>query len=334
MAGTKAYIMINGKLVEETCTESPATCTRHRAWHNAQRDLRGVREEYVKAFFDTSDLPEKEKAAKADFQEPNRKRIGLAFQGEAYTKHKELAQALADKLTDEEKESVLFYSNNGYKDIMNYIYGRPRRVISIQAFADGSQKENLAGGNDVTDEEWNAKMERHVQNVNKAIGLAGEQAEPEILYRAMVLNDDNYVQLERNQMHIDEEAMEEFIPKYFKVGEVFHRKAVTSTSSDPTSAVTFFLNHGSDRNGSGVIIEYKTRRGARLSKEAGTSRVIHEEFEVLLPPRQEFRVVAVHKNVKYSIDARKRFQDRGMKKDRFGKVVAPKVTLIQVEEID
>lgn len=333
MAGTKAYIMINGKLVEETCTDSPYTCTRHRAWHNAQRDLRGVRDEYVKAFFDTSDLPEKEKAAKSDFQEPNRKRIGLAFMGEAYNEHKELAQKLADKITEEERKSVLFYTNHGYKDIMNYIYGRPRRVVSIQGFADGTQKENLAGGNDVSDEEWNAQLEKHIQNVNKVIGLAGEKAEPEILYRAMVLHDDSK-QIRTGINPTDEEQMEEFIARNFKVGEVFHRKAVTSVSADPTAAVSFFLNNGSSANGSGVIIEYKTRSGARLSRDAGTSAVIHDEFEVLLPPRKEFRVVAIHKNVKYSIDARKRFQDRGMKKDRFGKVVAPKITLIQVEEID
>lgn len=326
--------MLNGKLVEETCTDSPSTCTRHRAWHNAQTNLRGVREEYVKSFFDTSELQGKESLAKSDFQDPTRKRIGLIFRGEADLNHRERADALSSKLTKEEIASIKFYTGNGYKDVMNHLYGRGRRVISIMHLADGTTVNNMAGGKDITDEQWEAQMEQHIENVNKAIGLAGELAEPEILYRAMVLHDENG-QLGRDQYEaFDEDKMEEFITKNFKVGEVFHRKAVTSASADPAAAVTFFLNNGSKTNGTGVIIEYKTRRGARLSRDSGTSNVIHEEFEVLLPPRQEFRVVSITKKVKYSIDARKRFQDRGMKTDRFGKIVAPNITVIQVEEID
>lgn len=328
----KAYIIINGKLVEEWCSESPSTCSRHRAWHQARNQMRYVNEESFKDFFDTTALPEKEAKHKKDFQPPKSRRIGIIFHGEAYKKHKALAQELADKLTANEKESLLFYTNTGHQDIINHIYGKPRRIISTMLLQDGSQKHNFAGGNDLTDEQWSEVLQSHINNLNNVIAKAGAQPEPEILYRAITMHEANG--LFKHDDMSDEEFKEKFLSQNFKEGSEFYRKNITSVSADPAAVLSFFIKKEDKNDGSAVIIEYKTKKGARLSKEAGTTRMIHDEHEVLLPAYQKFRVVAVHKDIKYTVDARKRFFDRGMSADRFGKIVAPKVTLVQVEEVD
>jgi hypothetical protein len=328
----KAYIIINGQLVEEWCSDSPLTCSRHRAWHQAKIKMRFVNDESVKDFFDTTSLPEKEATHKKDFQPPKSRRVGIIFNGDTYKKHKELAQELADKLTPQEKESLMFYTNTGHQDIINHIYGKPRRIISTTSFPDGTEKHNLAGGNELSDDEWSETLQNHINNVNSVIIKAGEQDEPEVLYRAITVHEANG--LFKNQDMSDEDFKEKFLSQNFSEGSEFYRKNITSVSSDPAAVLSFFLKKEAKSNGSAVIVEYKTKKGARLSKEAQTTRMIHDEYEVLLPAYQKFRVVAVYKDIKYTVDARKRFQDRGMSTDGFGKIVAPKVTLVQVEEID
>jgi hypothetical protein len=328
--GQKVYIVLNGKLVEETCTENPYTCKRHASYHRKRIQFGGMREEYVKKFFDTSDLPEKEHIAKTDFQPPNYKRIGLKFRGEYYNKHEEAAVKLAAKLTDEEKESILYYTGAGYIDILNHVYGRPRRVTARENHADGTEK-ILYVGEGMSDEEWEKEMETHIDNMNKAIGLAGEQQEPEILYRAILAHNEDG-KFDRWANPAEEIAYDKFVENNFKIGETFYRKTITSTSADPAAAVSFFLKPEQRQNGQAVIIEYLTAKGARLSRDAGTSKMIHREHEVILPPYQKFKVVAVHKNVKYTVDARERFKDRGIHPDKFGNIVAPNVTVVQVIE--
>lgn len=330
--GQKVYIMLNGKLVEETCMENPYTCKRHASFHRKRREFGGMREEYVKKFFDTTELPEKEHKSKTSFQPPNYRRIGLKFMGEYYMKHEEEAIKLADKLSEDEKESILYYTGSGYLDVLNHIYGRPRRTISVEKLADGTEIKKLAGDG-MSDEEWGTLMQTHIDNMNKAIGLAGEQEEPEILYRAVLAHNDKG-KFDRWANPASEETYEEFVDSNFKIGETFYRKTITSTSADPAAAVSFFLKPEQRKNGQAVIIEYLTNKGARLSRDAGTSKMIHREHEVILPPYQKFKVVSVHKNVKYTVDARERFQDRGIRKDKFGNIVAPNVTIVQVVEVD
>ena len=327
--GQKVYIMLNGKLVEETCLENPYTCKRHTDFHRKRRQFGGMREEYVKQFFDTSSLPEKEKKAKTGFQPPNHKRIALKFMGEYYMKHEEASMKLAEKLSDKEKESILYYTGAGYIDVLNHVYGLPRRIVS---HGPANEPNIVKVGAEYSDEEWSEIMEQHIYNVNKAIGLAGEQEE-ETLYRAVIAHNG------KGKFHPhanpgDPEQYENFVDNNFTVGQTFYRKTITSTSADPAAAVSFFLNEEQRKNGQAVIIEYLTKQGARLSRKAGTSKMIHNEHEVILPPYQKFEVVAIHKNVKYTVDARERFQDRGIKKDKFGNIVAPNVTIVQVKEVD
>ena len=330
--GQKVYIVLNGKLVEEICTENPYTCKRHASFHRKRREFSGMREEYVKKFFDTSMLQELERKSKTAFQPPNYKRIGLKFMGEYYMKHEEAAKKLADKLSEEEKESILYYTGSGYLDVLNHVYGRPRRVIYVEKIADGTEKRKIVG-EDMTDEEWSEEMQKHVDNMNKAIGLAGEQEKPEILYRA-ILAHNNKGKFDRWANPAEEQDYTNFIDSNFKVGQTFCRKTITSTSADPAAAVSFFLKPEQRKNGQAIIIEYLTDKGARLSRDAGTSKMIHREHEVILPPYQKFKVVAVHKNVKYTVDARERFQDRGIRTDKFGNIVAPDITIVQVAEVD
>jgi len=332
MAGEKVYMMVNGKLVEETCTESPATCRRHGLYHSRRRQLRGVREEYVKKFFDTSLLPERERKAKTEFQPPHHKRIGLRFGGEYHNHHEEEAVKLAGKLSDDEKESILYYTGAGYIDVLNHIYGRPRRIIENSTSADGTWRVKKIG-DEYSDEEWANIMQHHIDNMNKAIGLAGEQSEPEILYRVVQAHDEKG-KFDRYANPAGENAVEDFVDNNFKEGETFYRKTVTSTSADPAAIVSFFVKPENRNSGNVVIVEYKSRRGARLSKDAGTSKMIHREYEVILPPYQKFKVAKVYKNVDYKVDTRERIYDRGVHPDKFGNITMKNVTVVQVEETD
>lgn len=328
----KVYMVVKGKLVEEICTESPYTCKRHGSYHLARRSLGNIREEYVKNFFDTTVLPERERESKTAFQPPRYRRIGLIWRGEYFQKHADEALKVAQKLNDEERESVLYYTGVGHVDVLNHVYGRPRRIVERGKLADGTEKIKHVG-DEHPDEEWAKIMQKHVDNVNKIIGLAGEQRQPEILYRAVVAHN-RKGKFDRYANPAGGEDVEDFINSNFKAGGTFYRKTITSTSADPAAAVSFFMNEENRKDGHGVIIEYLTRQGARLSREAGTSTTIHNEHEVILPPYQKFKVVSVYKNVKYTIDARERFKDRGIKVNRFGNIVAPNITIVQVEEVD
>lgn len=330
MSGKKAYIIINGKLVEEICNESnPYNCKRHAAYHRLQRDMRFSSDDTVKEIFDTTGYPEKTQKAKTELMPPNYKRYSIGIRSEYYDQHIEMAEELASKLDEDEIASVRYYTGSGYKDVMNYIYGRPRRIVSRIGMPDGTFKEKLVN-EELSDEEHNLYMEKVVSHMNKATGLSRELEEPQVVYRAMVAHDEK-MQIRQG---MTEEAMDEFINKNFQVGDTFYRKAVTSTTADPAVAVSFFLNNGSDKMGNGVMIEYLTRKGARISKHAKTSSHIADEMEVLLPPETKFRVKAIHKDIKYTIDARINGYQRGIRPNKYGKIVAPKITLIQVEEID
>jgi hypothetical protein len=173
-------------------------------------------------------------------------------------------------------------------------------------------------------------MKKVVDDLNKVTGLARELETPQIVYRAMVVHDDE----KQIRSAIDEEEVKKFIDKNFKVGDVFYRKAITSTSEDPAVSTEFFLTNGNKSSGSGVIIEYKTRKGARISRNHGTGGTIASELEVLIPAETKFRVVSINHNVKYTIDARENGLQRGITPNRWGKIVSPKITLIQVEDID
>lgn len=330
MSGKKAYIIINGKVVEEICNESnPYNCKRHAAYHRLQASMRFSSEETIKEIFDTTGYDEKIKKAKTELMPPNYRRYSVGFNSEYYIQHKELAEELADKLTEDEKASVRYYTGSGYKDVMNYIYGRPRRIKSRIMYPDGSFKDNLVN-EEMTDEEHNQYMEKIINDMNKAIGLSREVSEPQVVYRALVAHDENM----QIRSGLSEEDMDSFITKNFQIGDTFYRKAVTSTTADPAVAVSFFLKEGSDRIGNGVIIEYLTKQGARISKESKTSSHIADEMEILLPPEAKFKVVNIHKDVKYTIDARIKGIQRGINPNKYGKIIAPKITLIQVQEID
>lgn len=330
MSGKKAYIIINGKLVEEICTESNSyNCKRHAAYHRLQGSMRFSNEETIKEIFDTTGYEEKIKKAKTELMPHNYRRYSVGIRSEYYTEHKELAEELANKLTEDEIDSVRYYTGSGYKDVMNYIYGRPRRITSRVGYPDGTFKDNLVNP-DMSDEEHNKYIEKVINDMNKAIGLSRELAEPQVVYRAMVAHND----VRQIREGLSSEEMDEFITKNFQIGDTFYRKAVTSTTADPAVAVSFFLNEGSDRKGNGIIIEYLTKQGARLSKESKTSSHIADEMEIILPPETKFRVVNIQKDIKYTIDARINGLQRGVRPNKYGKIVAPKVTLIQVEEVE
>ena len=330
MSGKKAYIIINGKLVEETCTESNSyDCKRHAAYHRLQGEFRFAGEDTIKEIFDTTEYPEKSHKAKTELMPPNYRRYSLGFGTDYYNQHKELAEQLASKLTEDEIASVRHYTGSGYKDVMNRIYGRPRRVISRALQPDGTFIENMVNP-EMTDDEHNTYIDKVIEDMNKATGLSRELEEPQVIYRAMVAHDDS-LQIRNG---IDSEAMDEFVNKNFQVGDTFYRKAVTSASADPAVAVSFFLNNGADKMGNGVIIEYLTKKGARISKHVKTSSHLADEMEVILPPETKFKVEAIHRNVKYTIDARVNAHQRGIKPNKYGKIVAPKITLIQVVEIE
>lgn len=330
MSGKKAYIIINGKLVEEVCTESnPYDCKRHAAYHRLQGSMRFASNDTVKEIFDTTGYEDKIVKAKTELMPANYKRYSIGLNTEYYNEHKDLAEELADKLTEEEKASVRYYTGSGYKDVMNYIYGRPRRVKSRVGYPDGTFVDNLVNP-EMSDDEHNAYISKVIEDMNKATGLARELEQPQVVYRAMVAHDER-MQI-RNQL--DEETMDEFVNKNFQVGDTFYRKAVTSATADPAVAVSFFLTNGADKMGNGVIIEYLTKKGARLSKHSQTSSHIADEMEVILPPETKFKVEAIHRNIKYTIDARINGYQRGIKPNGYGKIVAPKITLIQVVEID
>lgn len=332
MKGEKVYIVLKGKLVEETCTENPLTCQRHKGYHSERRRLGRIGEQYVKQYFDTTLLPEREKQAKTTHQPPHHKRIGIRRDGQYHENHEQQAQTLADKLTEEEKESINYYTGAGYKDILNHIYGYPRRIIERHATSDGTiitkkVEENL------TDEQWGEKMEKHIHNMNKAIGLAGEQKQPEMLYRIITAHNEKG----KYDQHVNPNSAEnydEFIDKNFTVGETFYRKTITSTTADPAAALSFFTKKEQQQNGQTIIIEYLTKQGARLSRKAGTSQMIHNEYEVILPPYQKYEIVAVHKNAKYTVDARERHWDRGLKTNKYGNITAPNITIVQVKETE
>lgn len=330
MSGKKAYIMINGKLVEEVCTESnPYNCKRHAAYHRLQSSMRFASDETVKEIFDTTGYESKLEKAKTELMPHNYKRYSIGFNTEYYKEHKSLAEELSDKLTDDEKASVRYYTGSGYKDVMNHIYGRPRRITSRIGYPDGSFKETLVNA-EMTDEEHNQYMEKIINDMNKAIGLSRELESPQVVYRAMVAHDSK----QQIRQELPDEEMDNFIDNNFQVGDTFYRKAVTSTTADPAVAVSFFLNNGADKMGNGVIIEYLTKQGARISKESKTSSHIADEMEILLPPETKFKVVNIHKNVKYTIDARIKGIQRGINPNKYGKIIAPKITLIQVIEVD
>lgn len=330
MSGKKAYIIINGKLVEEICTETSSyNCKRHAAYHRLQSEMRFSSEDVVKEIFDTTAYPQSINKSKKELMPHNYRRHSIGFNTEYYNQHLELAEDLASKLSEDEIASIRYYTGSGYKDVMNYIYGRPRRIVSRVGMPDGTFKDNLVNA-DMTDEEHDAYMEKVVQHVNKATGLCKELEEPQVVYRAMVAHNDT-MQI-REQMQ--DEHMDEFVNKNFQIGETFYRKAVTSASSDPAVAVSFFLNEGATSKGNGIIIEYLTTKGARLSKHAKTSSHLADEMEVLLPPETKFKVKAIHRNIKYTIDARINGLQRGIRPNKYGKIVAPKITLIQVEEVD
>ena len=330
MSGKKAYIILNGKLVEEICTESnPYNCKRHAAYHRLDSSMRFASHETVKEIFDTTGYEDKLEKAKTELMPPNYKRYSIGFNTEYYKEHKTLAEELAEKLTEDEKASVRYYTGSGYKDVMNYIYGRPRRATSRIGYPDGTFKENIVNEN-MTDEEHNQYMEKIINDMNKAIGLSRELESPQIVYRAMVAHDDKM----QIRQQIESEEMDSFIDSNFQVGDTFYRKAVTSATTDPAVAVSFFLTNGADKMGNGVIIEYLTKQGARISKESGTSSHIADEMEVLLPPETKFKVVNIHRDIKYTIDARIKGIQRGINPNKYGKIVAPKITLIQVVEIE
>lgn len=330
MSGKKAYIIINGKLVEETCTESnPYNCKRHAAYHRLQGSMKYAKDETVKQIFDTTGYEDSIAKAKTELIPHNYKRYSVGFNSFFYKEHKNLAEELASKLTEDEKASVRYYTGSGYKDVMNYIYGRPRRIIRRDINVDGTYKD-IPVNRAMSDEEHNQYMEKIINHMNKAVGLSRELEQPQVVYRAMVVHDDT-LQIRKE---IDDEEKSQFIDKHFKVGDTFYRKAVTSTTTDPAVAVSFFLNNGADKMGNGVIIEYLTKQGARISKDSETSSHIADEMEVILPPEAKFKVVAIHKDIKYTIDARVRGIQRGINPDKYGKIVAPKVTLIQVIEAE
>lgn len=330
MSGKKAYIIINGKLVEEYCNESnPYNCKRHAAYHRLQGQMRFSGENTIKEIFDTTAYPDSSKKAKTELLPPNYRRYSLGFGTEFYKQHIELAEQLASKLTEDEIASVRHYTGSGYKDVMNRIYGRPRRVISRVGMPDGTFKDNFVNP-DMTDEEHNSYIDKIIEDMNKATGLAKELEEPQVVYRAMVAHDAS-LQIRQG---LDNESMDEFVNKNFQIGDTFYRKAVTSASADPAVAVSFFLTNGADKTGNGVIIEYLTKKGARISKHAKTSSHIADEMEVLLPPETKFKVTAIHRNIKYTIDARINGHQRGLKPNKYGKIVAPKITLIQVIEVE
>lgn len=316
-------------MVEEICMEYPYQCKRHVAWHRLQSSLKFQSTETQKEIFDTTAYPDNVERAKTTFMPANYRRYTIAFNSDYWKQHEELGHDLASKLTDDEKQSLKFYTGHGYKDVMNFIYGRPRRVHHGFTDAEGNHHEVLVQ-KELDDEQYNAFMEKVVNDVNKATGLSRELEEPQILYRAMVVHDD--VKQKRERM--EEEEVDAFINKNFKVGDTFHRKAVTSTTEDPAVAVNFFLPEGAAHKGNGVIIEYKTKKGARIGRDFGTGGTIANEMEVLLPAETDFKVVAIHRDIKYTIDARRNGLQRGISPNKWGKIIAPKVTLIQVEEIE
>lgn len=265
------------------------------------------------------------------FQPIHHRRIAVSFQEDRYKQHMEDAQAFSDLLTDEEREAVKKYTSFWYEDVVAYTYGLPRPHGYMMTYP-GKEPQLMYGrGRTNDDNEWREQVSTIVKHMEAATKKWNKLSEPRVIYRgAVVHGEENNYQLRTS---ITEEQLDSFIEKNFAVDRTFYRKTMTSTTLDPVIAVHEFLPDGTSHNGSGIIMEYHTRKGIPVSKAAGTSAAMKEELEILLPPKTEYKVVAVHKNVPFTVNAENFRHVWGIHPDKYGRVMARKVTVVQVVEV-
>lgn len=230
-----------------------------------------------------------------------------------YHAHIETSKSFADSLNPEEKDAIKKYTNIWYKNVSSAIYGLPRPYAVTQIKGDERITTYKVGAQDP--DAYKTEITKLIGNLNSALNKAPVLETPRMLYRAFIIHDENGRPLKGNGFEgsITDEQIDEFVDRYFPVGLEFYRKMPTSTTVDPRVAVENFLEAKEDPYGKysqpraaknkGFVIEYLTKHGAPISKEADTAGMggSYEELEVLLASEKKFRVVNVHKKVNYWI---------------------------------
>lgn len=266
------------------------------------------------------------------FQPIHHRRIAVNLHEERYKQHMADAQEFANLLTPEELDAVKKYTGHWYKDVLAYTYGLERPHGYLMKYSDSEDFKLMYGrGRTQDDNEWREQVETIIGHMETAVKKWDKVLEePRVIYRAAVVHGEasHY----QSRIGVSEEQLDSFIEKSFPIGKPFYRKTMTSATLDPVVAVNEFLPEGTSRNGSGIIMEYYTRKGIPISKEAGTSSAMKEELEILLPPKTEYKVVKVHKYVPFTINAEKHRYLRGAYPDKWGRIKAQKVTVIQLVE--
>lgn len=265
------------------------------------------------------------------FQPIHHRRIAVNLHEERYKEHMADAQAFSDLLTDEEREAVKKYTSHWYKDVIAYTYGLDRPHGYMMTYPGKEPVLMYGRGRSQDDNEWREEVENIVHHMGTALKKWDKISEPRVIYRAAVVHgEENHYQL---RTAITEEQLDGFIDKNFPINKPFYRNTVTSTTLDPVIAVHEFLPEGTSHNGSGIVMEYYTRKGIPVSKQAGTSAAMKEELEILIPPKTEYKVAAVHKNVPFTINAENHRYVWGVHPDKYGRIKARKVTVVQVVEV-
>lgn len=197
----------------------------------------------------------------------------------AYEAHQEWKS----RLTDEESNTIAWYTRAGYEPINALLRrrGMPRLANEGALVHTPAQRQARA-------EELSRRAQEAKVHLASAFSKAPLCEEPLKVYR--------YFKVPAGV------SPQEFIEKYFIPGEGFMDPAAMSTSVDPDFPVAHVLSrNGGKRNTRYIMLEILTRQGASLQpRETTHSGMVQSlEHERLLPFRTKMRIAAVAPRAKY-----------------------------------
>lgn len=216
----------------------------------------------------------------------------------SYRSHnKELVASMTDNLSLEHLQALMYYTNKGYRQINDYLYGKEvdfsisnerwnQPEIDFESYREDLKwRRGFSGKNMILNKNDMIDLVSTMDSALNSVHSDGQQ----ILYRG----------LKRRNINLSStEELHEYIDDRYKVGEEVSFKGYLSTTTNPSVGLNFGSPAGpTNLRNEGIFFELKTSRGVDIAP-INAATVRHDEEEWLLPRNTRWRIAAVHKSTR------------------------------------
>lgn len=188
----------------------------------------------------------------------------------AFTKE----ETMADEGYNSLQEAVVDYTDEGYAEIRDYVYGHYVSLHGENLVADPYN--NGSSSNYVASAEKSNNLDKIMLKLDEAIALAPTPENPRTMWRGISVP----------SHHKQDPA--KWVEETFPVGGVFSQKNYMSTTLDPVIANDRFTTP--TRQDKSVFIEIVSKQGAPLMNRLSAWS---DEAEILMPRNAKFKVANI-----------------------------------------